>query len=97
MLGIPGLPIAAVLISRSLTRNQAWFAARRRLLWTAHLNWIIFLYMFVSMGIMVSMNDGKFGPEVLIGWLNRLLVLAYCAWLIAASSHAIQIAGRRAK
>jgi hypothetical protein len=40
MIGIPGLPIAAVLISRGLVRNQSWFSAKRTLLWTAHLTWI---------------------------------------------------------
>ena len=37
MVGIPDLPIAAVLISRSLVRNRAWSSGRRSLLWTAHL------------------------------------------------------------
>jgi hypothetical protein len=37
MIGIPSLPIAAVLICRSLARNQAWSSTRRLFLWTAHL------------------------------------------------------------
>src|SRR5215208_230100 len=40
MIGIPSLPIAAVFISRSLTRNQAWSFTRRSLLRTDHLTWI---------------------------------------------------------
>jgi len=34
MVGITGLPIAAVLISRSLVRNQSWSSAWRSILWT---------------------------------------------------------------
>jgi hypothetical protein len=34
MVGIPDLPIAAVLISRSLVRNRAWFSGRCSPLWT---------------------------------------------------------------
>jgi hypothetical protein len=34
MLGIASLPIAAVLTSLSLARNQGWFSARRSFLWS---------------------------------------------------------------
>jgi hypothetical protein len=91
MVGIPGLPIAAVLISRTLIRNQAWSSIRRLLLWTAHLTWISVLLMFVSMFIMLGQTQGKFGPEVLIGWPNRLVVLAYCVWLMVVAWHASKL------
>ena len=91
MIGIPGLPIAAVLISRSLGRNQAWSSVRRLLLWTAHLTWISVLLMFASMFIMLGQTQGKFGPEVLIGWPNRLVVLAYCVWLMVVGWRASQL------
>ena len=38
-------------------------------------------------------NGGKFGPEVPIGWPNRLLVVAYAAWLIALARHVLSEAG----
>lgn len=84
-IGIPGLPIAAVLISHSLLRKPAWSSARLSLLFTAHLTWVTVLGMFVSMFIMLGRNQGKFGPEVLIGWPNRLVVLAYCLWLMVVA------------
>jgi hypothetical protein len=90
MIGIPGLPIAAVLITRSLVRNPSWFLAKRWLRWTAHLTWISVVIMFASMFIMLGRTQGKFGPDVLIGWPNRLVVLAYCAWLIAVDWRAVQ-------
>lgn len=39
-LGMLGLPIAALLISVHLGRTGPWPAARRVLLWTAHLTWV---------------------------------------------------------
>jgi Protein of unknown function (DUF998) len=84
---IPGLPIAGVLISRSLRRGQAWRAAMRSIRWTAHLMWIsvtVFLITVISSG-------GNLGPGSRVGWLNRLVVLTYCAWLMTVSWRAIQL------
>jgi hypothetical protein len=92
--GIPGFPIAAVLLSRSLLRKQVWSSARRLLLWTARLTWISVLVMFVSMFIMLGQTQGKFGPEVLIGWPNRLVVLSYCAWLMVVAWRASNLSQR---
>lgn len=96
-IGIPGLPVAAILITRSLVRNPTWLSAKRWLRWIAHLTWISVVVMFASMFIMLSQTQGKFGPEVLIGWPNRLVVLAYCTWLIAVGSHAIKLSRLRPK
>ena len=95
MMGIPGLPIAAVLISRSLLRNPDWSSARRLVRWTAHLTWISVAFMFGSMFVMLSQTQGKFGPSVLIGWPNRFVVLTYCAWLMAVGWRAFQLSNRR--
>src|SRR5712691_10938868 len=74
MLGIPSLPIAAVLISLSLVRNQAWSSARRSLLWAAHLTWISLLVMFAPLLVLLPQSGGQFGPKVIIGWPNRILI-----------------------
>ena len=84
MLGIPTFPIAAVLISWSLTRNPAWSSTQRSLLWAASFTWIGLVIMFGSLFIMLG-QSGKFGPDVMIGWPNRLLVVTYCAWLITVA------------
>jgi Protein of unknown function (DUF998) len=91
-IGIPGLSIAAVLISRSLVRNLNQSPMRRSLLWTSRFTWIFLVLMYVTMIAMLTQNQGKFGPNVLIGWPNRLLVVAYCAWLIAIAWSALQLA-----
>jgi hypothetical protein len=82
MIGIPGFPVAAVLISRSLGRNPAWAGARVPLRWAAHLTWISVAVMVASIAVLLPLNGGAFGPAVAIGWSNRLVVLSYAAWLI---------------
>jgi hypothetical protein len=91
MIGMPSLPIAAMLISVSLARNQAWSSARRSLLWTANLTWISLVLMFATVFIGLSQSGGEFGPGVPAGWPNRLLVVTYCVWLITAAWRADQL------
>jgi hypothetical protein len=91
MIGVPGFPIAAMLISISLVRNQVWYTARRSLQWTANLTWISVLLMLLTLAITLPMSGGKFGPDVLIGWPNRLVMLAYCVWLMTIAWRAIQL------
>jgi hypothetical protein len=95
MIGMPSLPIAAMLISVSLVRNPAWSAARRTLLWTANLTWISLVLMFATVFIGLSLSGGEFGPGVPAGWPNRLLVVAYCAWLIAVAWTADRLRGQQ--
>lgn len=97
-LGI-AMPIAAALISWNLARNPAWSAARRSLLAAAGLAVVAFLVSSVSSvssGVMLSQHDGKFGPEVLVGWPNRVEVLAYSVWLMTVAWHAIQLRSQEA-
>lgn len=91
IIGVPSLPIAAILISLSLVRDPAWISARRSILWTASLTWISLVLMFAAVFIGLSQSGGEFGPEVLVGWPNRLLVVAYCSWPMAAARGAIQL------
>jgi Protein of unknown function (DUF998) len=85
-----GFPIAAALIGWSLARNQAWSPARRSLLWAAGLAWMGFLVFALSMVVMFP-DDGKFGPDVLIGWPNRFMMVAYSAWLMVVAWQAIRV------
>lgn len=85
LLGVPGFPVAVTLISRSLTRDGALSSANRSLLWAAALTWVGLLAFAASAALFLPRSAGGFGPEVLIGWPNRLLVLAYSAWLMVAA------------
>jgi hypothetical protein len=92
MIGVPSLPLAALLISHSMVRLPAWSRMRGPLLTTAHLTWISFVLMGAGMAMMLATlgSDGKPGPDTiqLQGWTNRLLVVAYCAWVIVAGLRA---------
>jgi Protein of unknown function (DUF998) len=98
LIGIGSLPIAAMLISVSLSRTQPWSEARKSLLWTANLTWVSVLLMAVTFGIMIStfMQSGvpmpaeppttlPAGVIALVGWANRFLVFAYNAWVMTLS------------
>ena len=93
--GIPSFPIAATLISLSLARNRAWSPARRSLLWTVGLVWITLLVFILFMAVMLPQSGGKFGPEVLIGWPNRLFVVANSVWLMTVAWRAARLSRQR--
>lgn len=88
-------PVAAVLIAWSLgRRNPAWSSARRVLYLTTALTSLALLAFFITLGVTLSANNGTFGPEVPIGWPNRLMVLTYCIWLVATAKRAIKLVGQ---
>lgn len=90
LIGIPSLPIGAMLVSYGLARGPERSASTRPVVWTANLTWISLLLMTSAMGVMFSglaKTGGQMTPDVIAvgGWANRLLILAYCAWAITAS------------
>jgi Protein of unknown function (DUF998) len=89
-LGI-AMPFAAGLVGWNLARNPAWSSARQPLLWATGLALVAFLVSFVSVGVMVSQSGGKFGPEVLVGWPNRIEIVAYSVWLMTVAWQAIRV------
>jgi len=105
LIGIGGLPIAALLISTSLGRTDAWSAARKSLLVTANLTWISVLLMGITFAILISTFTQAGGdmtstevPTTLpdgviawVGWANRFLIVAYCAWVINVAWNAIKL------
>ena len=50
--------------------------------------------MFGYLFVVVVPRAGGFGPGLLIGWLNRLVVLTYCAWLMTVAWRAIKLRGQ---
>ena len=79
MLGIPGFVVASVLIGRSLRRNPRWADARRAVTWSTRLVWLSVLAFVASMAVMY---DGEFDADVVIGWQNRLAVVAFAVWVV---------------
>jgi len=88
------MTFAAAFISWTMARNPAWSSARRSLLWTAGIalactvGFIVFL-------MAVLPSDGKFGPNVPVGWPSRIEILAYCAWLMVVARQAIRVRGQK--
>ena len=90
-----GIPIAAALIGWSLARNPAWSSARRALRWAAGLAWMGMLVFAGAMAVFLPQHGGKLGPDVLIGWPNRFMMLAYSGWLLTVAWYAIQVDSRQ--
>lgn len=91
-IGLPSFCIAAILITVSLRKSPKGKAAFH--LWAAHLPWISLVLTAIAMGVMITgfinagidISAGK-APERLpegviglVGYMNRLLVVAYCFW-----------------
>lgn len=110
IIGIPSLPIAALLISVSLSRTIAWLPAKKWILWTANLTWISWLLMTAAVVIMIvtfSQAGGDMSSEPSVdktlppgviafsGYANRFLILVYCVWVITVAWMAIVLRGRR--
>ena len=91
LIGIPSTPLAALLISLGLVRDRSWSGARRPLFWAAGLVWAALLVCARAMAVLLPRSGGQFGPDVPIGWLNRLFLVAQCAWQMTVAWHAIQV------
>lgn len=103
-LGMIGLPVAAMLVSNSLSRTQPWSVARTPLMLTANLTWVSLVLLAVTFPLMVatfvhatggipSVVPKSLPPGVVawVGWANRLLVVTYCAWAMTVAWQAIRL------
>lgn len=105
MIGIPSLPVAAMLISISLGRTQEWSTAKKTLLWAANLTWVSLVLLAMAFAILVvtytqAGGDMTAGAEVtvlppgaiaLVGWANRFLIVVYCVWVITVAWQALKL------
>ena len=83
-------PIASSLVVGSLARNEKWSAVRRQQFWMEILVWLSMFAFFGSIIISTAINPsaGRVGPEVYLGWPNRLMVVIYNIWLITIAVNA---------
>jgi Protein of unknown function (DUF998) len=91
IIGIPSLPIAAILLSLHLTRQSGWSAKRSQVLVSALVAVLSLLIMLVTVAALMP-KDGSFGPDFPIGWPNRLQMLAYCGWVMTFGWQAAELA-----
>jgi hypothetical protein len=89
LIGMPTLPIAAMLITPSLLRNRGWSSARTVLMWTANLTWLSLVAMVIIVFIGLARNGGEFGPTLMVGWPNRLVIICYCMWVMTTAWHTV--------
>ncbi len=92
IVGVPGFALAAMLITYSLMQNPAWASSRRMLLIAANFTWISFALLLLVIGVMLPQNGG-FGPNVIVGWPHRVLMLSYSGWLMIVAWRAIKLRG----
>jgi hypothetical protein len=85
---ILSFPIVATLIGKGLAATETWAGALWRLRWATSFVWIGFLSFFVSALVFNALRHPGgtgLGPEVLVGWPNRFMMVTYCAWLMTVS------------
>ena len=75
MVGIPGIPIAALLISSGLPAERKTGAVRL----AAHATWISLSLMIAYLAYAVP-RAGGFNASVYAGVMNRIVVIAYIGW-----------------
>ncbi len=96
MLGVPSLPIAAMLLGYSLAEFPAFAHSASMIIFASHATWISVVLMGAAMGVMIAgfKKAGiPMGPDIppptsvppgvvaLAGYANRVLVLAYLFWV----------------
>lgn len=83
MLGNPTLMIGMIILAYALPGHAPWQASGGVLQVFAHLAWLSFVAMMV--GMFVFLPQGTGGLAGLVGYGNRLLVIAYAVWLAAVN------------
>ena len=79
------IPIAALALSWDLSRRAGWERARFWLWAATAAAWVGDLVFIGAMAVMLPRGDGALGPNVLIGWPNRLMIATYCIWVATAA------------
>lgn len=100
LLGVPTLPIAALLVGYHLATLGGWDPHRGALLFASHATWISLVLMAIAMFVMMAgFRKAGFpmGPDApvpervpdgviaLAGYANRGLVACYLAWLMVVA------------
>lgn len=85
------IPFVALLINWKLLRSELWAPVKSRLLWSAPLPLLGMILFVAAMIVLLPKNGGKPGPDVLLGWPNRIMILTHCAWLMLIAWTALKL------
>jgi hypothetical protein len=88
-IGVPSMVVATVVLSCALRKKPLWAPFRLPLLALGHLTWVSFVLMFIFLAILMQRHKMS-GPWV-VGWANRLLMLAYQGWVMIAAWPAARV------
>lgn len=87
------IPIAGLILTVSLLRkNPAWSVVRNLMIVATVFAWVGFIVVSYAMMTILPEHGGKLGPDVEIGWHNRLMVISYITWVMAAAWATIKVA-----
>ena len=109
LLGVLGLPVAAVLVSAALPRTRSWATARRPLITLAGLTWLAVATLVASLVLMTIQVAQAYGGQLpqaapatlppgvfkLAGWADRLIVVSNCLWAAALAWRVAGVARAR--
>lgn len=75
------IPFAALLISIALLKKKDWKIKKWLLGSALVFVWIGFIYFIGSIQSQFP-EDGIFGPDILVGWPNRLMITTQALWIV---------------
>jgi len=85
VLGVPGILLAVTFLTGALWRSPAWRSQRAVLLASAAVVWVTMLVFGMAMGSAIASQAA--GPQFIVGWQNRALVLAWALWVAVLAAH----------
>jgi hypothetical protein len=85
------MPFAVGFVTWRLLKDPRWARTRTVVLVTAVAAVMAFLVAFISLAMMMTASGGKFGPDVAVGWPNRLEVVGYAGWLLTVAWKAMRL------
>jgi amino acid transporter len=110
-LGIPTFVIACLLISYHLKNKYEWNENKKTLLLSAHLTWMSLVLVMITMIVMIvgfknagiAIGPGQKPPTsvpdgviAIVGYANRILIVAFIYWLILVSNNYLKISKAKA-
>lgn len=78
------IPFAAIFITIALFKKKNWKIRKWLAFASLVLVWFGFIYFVGSIQNQFP-ADGKFGPDVLVGWQNRLMIITQALWIVYIS------------